>query len=193
MQHITCDTLQPSVPLLDSNLNCDSSNPPLQSQERSITTAEAHDEAKDNHLTTTMEDTFLTGDVPGDHEHPSNSNPHEIPPPTILKRPSSVDVPQPPSPPARPHCDCCPPKCYDVETGKCIARWVHQPSETVAFRTGGHSGIRTLDLILMCNTIVYLASIRMYWCSISIYFFVVLCFERLVPRILPNKNSTMFL
>ena len=64
---------QPPIPLLDSNLPCDSSNPPLQSQERSTPTAEPHDEAKDNHLTTTKEDCMLTGEVTGDNEQPSNS------------------------------------------------------------------------------------------------------------------------
>ena len=45
-----------------------------------------------------------------------------------------------------------------------------------------HAGIRTLDLTLICYAVPYLASIRMCWCSISIYFWVVLCFERSVPR-----------
>ena len=114
--------LQPPIPLLDSNLPCDSSNPPLQSQERSTPTAEPHDEVKDTHLMTTMEDRMLTGDVPGDQEHPCNSNSHRIPPPTIPETAASVDVPQRPSPPARPRRDCHPPKYYDAETGKWIAR-----------------------------------------------------------------------
>ena len=42
-------------------------------------------------------------------------------------------------------------------------------------------GLVTLELILICYTVGYLTSIRMYWCSISIYFWVVLCFERSVP------------
>ena len=114
--------LQPPIPLLDSNLPCDSSNTPWQSQERSTPTAEPHDEAKDTHLTTTMDYRMLTGDVLGDHEQPSNNNPHGIPPPTIPETTSMVDVTQPPSPPAPPRRDCHPPKYYDAKTGKWIAR-----------------------------------------------------------------------
>ena len=65
---------------------------------------------------------MMTGDIPGDHEHLSNSTPHGIPPPTIPETASSVDVPQPPSPPARPRRDRRPPKYYDAESGKWIAR-----------------------------------------------------------------------
>ena len=109
---------QPPIPLLDSNLPCESSNPPLLSQERSTPIAKLHDEAKDTHLTTTMEDRMMTGDIPGDHEHLSNSNAHGISPPAIPETASSVDVPQPPSPPARLRCDRRPPKYYDAESGK---------------------------------------------------------------------------
>ena len=43
------------------------------------------------------------------------------------------------------------------------------------------AGIRTLDLILICYTVVYFASMRMYLCSMLIYFWLVLCFEKSVP------------
>ena len=121
-QNDNIQPLQQPIPLLDSNLPCDSSNPPLLSQERSTPTAKSHDEAKDTHLKTTMEDRMMTGDIPGDHEHLSNSNPHGIPPPTIPETASSADVPQPQSPPARPRRDHRPPKYYDAESGKWIAR-----------------------------------------------------------------------
>ena len=127
-QNDNIQPLQQPIPLLDSNLPCDSSNPPLPSQEKSTPIAKPHDEAKDTHLTTTMEDRMMTGDIPGDHEHLSNSNPNGIPPPTIPETASSVDVPQPQSPPARPRRDRRPPKYYDTESGKWLARWVCQPS-----------------------------------------------------------------
>ena len=122
-QNDNIQTPQPPIPLLDSNLPCDSSNPPLLSQGRSTPITKPHDEAKDTHLTTTMEDCMMTGDIPGDHEHLSNSNPHGIPSPTIPEtESSSVDVPQPPSPPACPRRDRRPPKYYDAESRKWIAR-----------------------------------------------------------------------
>ena len=65
---------------------------------------------------------MMTDDILGDHEHLSNSNPHGIPPPTIPETASSVDVPQPPSPPACPRRDRCPPKYSDAESRKWIAR-----------------------------------------------------------------------